>query len=262
MANVSLIRGGTPVIRYMWHERDYTQFQPPYGLPNIPFTPPYDAHVDGAYGSGLAYFTLGMPVVPNGVGMEWQRKALMDQNPQVDDFIDLIVVPEDHFVTFINFKIMQSDPRMAGATVALAARTVEYNEDGELVYTEIDDVEEAVAAQGITSPIPVDKPYNAFVSLLKIGGSSLTGSVTGTVSDSNVTGTISSGEASGYVMPLYSKPYKPAADADGSPVAGKTVILGVKIVAMPTDNKVSWHMMRNGWYFSAKIQGFECPTYY
>lgn len=236
MADVSLIKGGTPVIKYMWCENDYNQFEPPFGNAHIPLTPPYDAHVDGAYGSGAAYFTLGMPVRPNLVGMDWQRKAFADKNPQVDDFIDLLVIPEDHFVTAINFKIVESDARMAGATVALSARTVQLNAAGEFVYTEIPDVEDAVAAQAVNSPIPVDKPYNAFVSLVKADG--------------------------GYAVPLYAAPSLPAADEASSPVFGKTLVLGVKVVSLPTDNKVSFQHMMNGWYLSAKVQGFECPTHY
>ena len=113
--NASLFKGGTPRIRYMWCEDDRAEFMPPFSAPNMDRTPPYDAHVDGAYGSGRNYFTLGMPFRPNLVGMEWQRKAIRNAHLQVDDIIRLIVVPEDHFVTALNFKIVETDARIAGS---------------------------------------------------------------------------------------------------------------------------------------------------
>lgn len=235
MADVSFIRGGTPVVRYMWCEGDYPQFLPPHSEHNILKSPPYDAHSDGAY--NLGYFTLGMPFRPNGVGMFWQRDMLRDKNPQVDDIIDLIAVPEDHFVTGINFKIVEPDPQLAGCTVALTARAVSYDEDsGSFTFTEISDVEDAVTAQAITAPIPVDKPYNAFVSLSKVVG--------------------------GYAVPLYAKPTLPPADDSGSLVPGRTIYLGLKIVSLPSNSNVKIWMAQNGWYLSAKTQAFECPTHY
>lgn len=234
--NASLFKGGTPRIRYMWCEDDRAEFMPPFSAPNMDRTPPYDAHVDGAYGSGRNYFTLGMPFRPNMVGMEWQRKAIRNAHLQVDDIIRLIVVPEDHFVTALNFKIVDTDARIAGATVALTAEAITFNAAGEPVYTEINDVEDAVAAQAVASPIPVDKPYNAFVSLVK--------------------------EVGGYSVPLYSNPTLPAATNGGAPVQGRSIALGLKVVSLPTDNKVTLDMALNGWYLVAKVQGFDTPAHY
>lgn len=240
MADVSLFKGGTPVVNYMWCEKDYAQFVPPFGRPNLQESPPYDSHMDGAYGSGLAYFTMGMPVRPNrgqiGGGMLWQKKALADKNPDVDDFIDLIVVPQNHYVTGINFKIMASDAHMAGAAVALTARKLTYSADGTYELEEISDITDALAAQSQPSSIPVDVPCNVFVS---------------TVSTDT-----------GYAVPLYANPTVPPTTEGGEPTFGSDLILGVKVVSLPTDSNYKLHHMLNGWYLSVKVAGFECPTYY
>lgn len=237
MADVKLFKGGTPEVNYMWCEKDYAQFNPPFGRPNLKESPPYDSHMDGAYGSGLAYFTMGAPVRPNRGsygGMLWQKKALADKNPQVDDFIDLLIVPQNHFVTALNFKIMESDAHMAGASVALTARALTYQADGTYTLEEISDVEDATAAQSVGS-IAIDKPCNVFVSLMKVDGD--------------------------YMVPLYANPTVPGAEEDDAPTFGRDLILGVKVVALPTDNKYQLQHMLNGWYLSAKVAGFECPTY-
>lgn len=234
MANINLVKGGTPGIRFMWCAGDYPEFAPPYNAVNYRDTPPYDGHMDGAY--NLGHFTMGMPVKPNGVGMAWQRNMFLDRKPQVDDFIVLMALPEDHFVTAINFKIPDPDTRMAGATVALTAQEVTVDPvTGEYVYTEIMDVEDAVAAQGALSPIPVDNPANVFVSLMKTD--------------------------TGYAVPLYANPSLMPATGQTQPTYGRYLLLGVKIVSLPTDAEVTFAHMLNGWYLSAKIQGFECPTY-
>lgn len=239
MADVVLYKGGTPEVKYMWCENDYAQFNPPFGRPNLKESPPYDSHMDGAYGSGLAYFTMGMPVRPNNGltgGMLWQKKALADKDPQVDDFIDLLVIPQNHYVTSLNFKIMESDAHMAGASVTLSARELKSDGKGGFTLTEISDVEDALTAQSVTTPIPIDKPCNVYVSLVKTD--------------------------TGYAVPLYANPTIPAADDSSVPTYGRDIIIGVKVVALPTDSRFKLHNMLNGWYLSAKVAGFECPTYY
>lgn len=244
MANAQFFRGGSPVIRYMWGEKDYPQFKEPFETAYLQDTPPYNAHVDGAY--NLGHFTLGMMIRPNGeenVGLPWQRKLLEDTDPQVDEFIDLIVVPADHYVTMLNFKIAEEDKSFAGATVQLCARTVQLQADGTYKYQELTDVNAAVKAQGLTENIDVSKPCNIMVSLMK------------------VTGKVSNTSCTGYAVPLYATPTINAASG-GSATFSKTILLGLKVKTRPTDSKVNWSMIKKGWYMSAKIQGFECPTFY
>ena len=72
MANISLYRGGTPVVKFMWCDKDHPVYTPPFrqrheGTTSNLFaderplaeTPPYDSHADGAY--NLGNFVIGMP---------------------------------------------------------------------------------------------------------------------------------------------------------------------------------------------------------
>lgn len=230
MADIFLHRGGRPDVKLLWCEQDYAQFHPFFGSRNLDDTPPYDSHVDGAY--NLGDFTIGMPIQVH--MMEWQRKALT--GIKVDDAIHCIGVPQNHYVTHLNFKIQKADPALAGATVALTAFEVKADGNGNRLLTEIADVEDAVAAQAALTPIPLDKPCNVYVSLTKVVG--------------------------GYAVPLYANPTVPGADANAAPVFGRDIMLSLKVVSMPTDTNITLDMARNGWFMSAKIRGFECPTHY
>lgn len=232
--NIPLFRGGIPVVRFMWCKENYPQFEPGFTAPHIEKSPPYDAHVDGIYRSG--YFTLGMPFRPHDAGMTWQEKALTQRKLEPDDIIQMIGIPEDHFVTDINFKIIESDPALAGATVALTAQVIGVDDEGNFTYQEITDVEDAVAAQGQPTTIAVDQPVNLYVSLRKV--------------------------TDGYVTPLYAKPSLPAGLGGNQAVVGQPLMLGLKIVSLPTDQNVTLDMAQNGWYMSVKIQGFESPGFY
>lgn len=248
MANINLYKGGTPVPRYKWCEGDYAQFQPPFqtGLSStingIYRTPPYDSHFDGVQAVG--YYTGWMPIVP--AIMPGQKNAFRNGPIAVDDIIQCIWIPVDHYATFLNFKVQGEDPRLAGATVSLTAQTVTMT-NGEPVYAEIQDVENAAAAQGYSAPIAIDTTSNTFISLMRVA-SSASLAVTGTndAGSNTVTGT-ATGEVAGYVRPLYSAP-------------NVVTVLGLKIVALPTDDNVTLDMMNNAMYMSAKIEGFECAT--
>lgn len=55
MANmVDLFKGGSPVVKYMWDEKDYVQFGGSFAENGFSDTPPYDSHVDGAYNVGTS----------------------------------------------------------------------------------------------------------------------------------------------------------------------------------------------------------------
>ena len=90
MANISLYRGGTPVVKFMWCDKDHPVYTPPFrqrheGTTSNLFaderplaeTPPYDSHADGAY--NLGNFVIGMPFAPRVRGQIAQRKALQAQ---------------------------------------------------------------------------------------------------------------------------------------------------------------------------------------
>lgn len=154
--------------------------------------------------------------------MKYQRDALADANLAIDDIIRCVWIPADHYAKFLNFKVVGADSRLAGAAVSLTAEKVTRNAQGDFEYTEMDDVETAATAQGLATPIKLDEASNTMLSLVA--------------------------NTDGYAQPLYS-----GADA--------VIILGLKIVALPTDTKVKLYHALNAWYMSVKIEGFECPTY-
>ena len=71
MANISLYRGGTPVVKFMWCDKDHPVYTPPFRQRHegtisnlfaderpLAETPPYDSHADGAY--NLGNFVIGI----------------------------------------------------------------------------------------------------------------------------------------------------------------------------------------------------------
>ncbi len=265
MANIHMYRGGTPnYIGGAWCAKDYTKFNPPFGEANLVKTPPYDSHIDGAY--NLGNFTLGMPVRPNGVGMEWQRKAMDEAGrPEVGDVMQLIVVPHDHFVTALNFKVADPDARLAGAAVKLVVQSGVFNADGEYVITTLDTLDTAMKAQGLTNAIALDNPSNTFVSLLSLASPGGTDGATAAIKAHNADSNQAAYQATvsgGYIVPLYANPTVPAAAGSTSPEYGRDLIFGLEILSLPNDPTVSLAMAQNGWYLSLKAGGFECPTNY
>lgn len=158
MSDASIYKGGRAVLNYMFCEGDYPQYTPPFGNTNIEGTPPYDAHACGAY--NLGYFTIGMPIRPS--LMKWQANALAAANLQVGDIIRCIVIPADHYVRAFNIKCVQEDERMIGATVMPTAQLVTKDANGNFVWAEITDVEDAYTNAGY-SAVPLDEVSNAAV---------------------------------------------------------------------------------------------------
>lgn len=223
MSDVSIYKGGLPVINYMWCEGDYPQYTPPFYGINQLGTPPYDSHACGTY--NLGYFTLGMPIRP--ALMSYQRNAMVAGSLEVGDIIRCIVIPVDHYVTYLNFKIVEEDTRLAGASVELTAQTVIKNAKDEYVFTEVDNIEKAAIAQGYATPISLATKSNTMISLLNV---------------------VTSGTpAVSYVRPLYATP-------------DTVIIIGIKIASLPTAAAVKIEDALNGWYLSVKTECFECPT--
>lgn len=236
MSNISFIRGGTPVVKFIWDETTTPEYRAPFSEINYDDTPPYDSHADGAY--NLGHFVLGMPIKPVGVGMTWQKKLLSEPNHKLaaGDIIQLCYLPADHIATYLNLKSVQVQDNLAGAQISLVAQVLTFDDDGNEVYTEDSDFDAAVTAQCGANAFALNEPFNAFVSLLK--------------------------SESGYAVPMYSSPALPAKDASSKPTAGKYVVFGIKIKSLPTDSTASIADMRKGVYFSVHMDAFECPTNY
>lgn len=236
MADVNVYIGGTPDIRFPYCDRQRL-FQPPHGLKNASeiedaypdgvLYPPFNAHCDGAYAVG--YFTLGMSISFNGESIDPVRgKVIRDANVGVGDIMRMIVIPADHFCPFVNFKIENDDPRMAGATVGLTVERISYNATTNAwEYEELTDIEDAMTAQGVSNIISTATTSSTFVSTLNV--------------------------ESGYAVPLYS--------GGTSGWKDSTLVLGVKLLSVPTNTAFAFTDALNGWYMSAKVHGFESPAY-
>lgn len=233
--NIAIYRGGSPVLNYMWKEGDFAKYTPPFqvarGHDIFKGTPPYDSHGDGAY--NLGDFVIGMPINPNGRGMIWQKKALLENGLAVGDIIQYAWVPRDHFATMLNFKCIESDQNMAGATVALVCQDMVGDAQGNFTYTEDSDFDAAVTAQLGSNSIAIDEPFNKVVSLYKV--------------------------TDGYARPLYSEPDLPAGHT-ASASFGKVKVLGLKILSLPTKPEFSLADMLNAMFLSVRFSAFECPT--
>lgn len=248
MANISLYRGGTPEVKYIWSAADHPEYRPPFSQRHLgaqsdlfaderPLeeTPPYDSHADGAYNMGN--FVIGLPVAPRTRGQAAQRKALQAQSLEVGDILQCIWLPEDHIATYLNLKSITNDANMAGATVALVAQNATPDKNGEFHYVEDTDFADAVTTQVGSNSFAVDKPFNAFVSLFKTNGD--------------------------YAVPMYSKPALPVAhDAPDStlPTYPTYKIFGLKILSLPTKSEVAFADMLSAIYMSLRMEAFECPS--
>lgn len=233
MADCMMWKGGHPRVNYMWCDKDFEQWGPPVGLPNLKHTPPYDAHIDGTYING--YFTLGMPIYPfTGDWGKWQGKALRATNVGVGDFVGLVMMPSNHYATHIRFDVSRPDVNLAGATVKLTARKINYDAaTEEWTYDVITDVEDAVTAQGLTVNIPIDDQVSVMVPLGRVDA--------------------------GYLQYLYCPPVI-VTNAAGIRVRyNSAIIFGFEVVTMPTNTAITLDQARNDMHFSTKIEGFECP---
>lgn len=249
MANISLYRGGTPEVKFMWCDKDHPKYMPPFSQRHLgarsdlfgderPLdeTPPYDSHADGAY--NLGNFVIGLPIAPRNRGQIAQRKALQAQQLAVGDILQCIWLPEDHVATYLNLKSITNDANMAGATVALCVQNATPDANGVFSYVEDTDFAAAVTAQVGSNSFAVDKPFNAFVSLFKA-------------------------DDDGYVKPMYGTPALPVAhDATSStsPTFPTYKVFGLKILSLPTKAEVSFADMLNAIYMSLRMEAFECPS--
>lgn len=246
MANISLYRGGTPVVKFMWCDKDHPVYTPPFrqrheGTTSNLFaderplaeTPPYDSHADGAY--NLGNFVIGMPFAPRVRGQIAQRKALQAQQLAVGDILQMIWLPEDHIATYLNLKSITVDASMAGASVALVVQNAVPDANGDFTYTEDTAFAAAVTAQVGANAFNVDAPFNAFVSLF-------------------------AADADGYVKPMYSSPYLPAKDESSTETFPQYKIFGLKILSLPTDTNVTFADMLSAIYMSVRMEAFECPS--
>jgi hypothetical protein len=188
-------------------EGDPSLNAPPFAPAPLEFeeddaAPPFDAQVVGAV-SGLMAYPLWYPVNPT--ILTWQRNNLRHFKPGVGDIVELLIIPTNHWISFVRFDVTKADSRLAVMTSSITGMRYRVdNSAGKDPYKDFVAAEEtefatAAAAQGL-SPIPLDAPGSQFLSLLKAGNVDIT-------ADTPVGGgPISVTSASGYVTPYYVEP--------------------------------------------------------
>lgn len=280
MADAILILGGSPDPDYLKCDGQGRRWYPPHGYSDLDNVneffssgdqtngvPPYNNHIDGAYNFGD--FVLGYPLNPTLNANIRMRNILAEANPGEDDILQLIAVPENNFVKSINFRIVTDNAALAGMTVAIVGSWVEYNyTTKEATVTEATDFTAIVAANGVSTAIPMSTRGNYNVWCMESvaasggGSTSVTLPVTGTADlDSGAvtgtaTGTVTiSGTGVGYVPEgFYVAP-------DDDPNIQRTLYLGLQITAAPTNPDVNLSTTIKDTYFVARCGCYESPAY-
>jgi hypothetical protein len=248
MSNVRLFVGGSPVQDTFLHHSGKPQyFGPPFAGPRYPDTPVANAPYDAA--APRADFVASEPLNP--ALFERQMNAFLDARPGVNDIIELVLVPTNHFLFGVRFDVVNPDPLMNGATVSITgvryrvkAATAVPPSDSDLDATEDPEFALAATDQGL-SPIPLDVPSSNVLWLAKCDGD--------------------------YVIPRYVEP-EIRTTTGGDPVTtiheSGALVLGLKIKSVPTavppGNPAPpplkiWEM-RGPCFMSAVISGFNFKT--
>lgn len=105
MADISLIRGSTPVLNF------------PNCDGRTQFGMPWAKRIAAEYQH--SFFHLAMPLNPS--LMPWQRTALGENPLAVDDHIFLMEIPQEHVLHSLFIAVDDTDPNMAGATLSPVA---------------------------------------------------------------------------------------------------------------------------------------------
>ena len=260
MAHAQIFKGGTPDIRYGRGEGDPTLYGPPFGRDSFgPFSngpymnqPPFDAHINGA--AGRVSYALGCELAPSRIG--WQLDNLKAAKPTVDEAIDMILVPVNHYIEYLRFDVIGYDPRMAGATVTFtgARYTVNPADFNDFIRTEDPFFVNAATAQGITA-IPLDDPSSTFISVMTLQNADIQGTAPGGG------GAITITSADGYVLPYYVPPeFTGATAAERRRHQTGGLLLGIKILTEPSDTNVRVWDCRHDFYLTTRASGFESPA--
>lgn len=250
MANmVDLFKGGSPVVKYMWDEKDYVQFGGSFAENGFSDTPPYDSHVDGAYNVGN--FCLGMPINPK--IMAYQRKALTRHPLKVGDVLWLFWIPYDHFATYFNLKIRTGDPAIAGLTLKPVA--------GKLTKSNSELAGKHFNANLVDEELNTDELAPQVVDVFDSYG--MDTSVDGAGAFSGQTGAIDISKPGMRTYHLVKDTpafYSTMFRKDNGTEQNVLWFIGLRIESLATDSSVTLDQMHNAIYTSLRLEGFECPT--
>jgi hypothetical protein len=260
MANAQVYKGGTPVVRYGAGAEDPTEYGPPFGRNSFggpaygPFMnqPPFDAKFNGA--AGQLTYPAGCPLSP--ARMRWQKTNLLAAKPGVDDIIDMLVVPVNHWIDYVRFDVVRADTALAGAAVIPTGSlyTVDpADPNGVYIRTEDAFFVNAATAQGITS-IPLDVPSSTFISVTSLVNASIAGTAP------NGGGAITITSADGYVRPYYVAPEFVTHKGELRRFQTGGLLLGIKILSEPTNTNIKIWDARTDFYLTTRVTGFESPA--
>lgn len=186
-----------------------------------------------AYEYANGEFTLGWPLNPK--EQNYQRVELGDADLKVGDLIMLYVVPQEHLLTSVLARVDDIDARFAGATLKPSARlydsaTGEYTDSDVLdaLFDNLTLVEKHVAFAQL-------KAFSITIPAADVKATD--GTVVGRTPEQIIT------TEGGYFVPT-----------------GKTLVLGFKVTALPTDTTQKFSLMQASASLVAKVSGFDIPS--
>lgn len=220
MAEVKLFIGGTPNPLYP-NDGGHNQYREPHAN-RI------------AYEYATGEFTLGWPFNPKEQG--YQRTELLENELAVGDTILLYVVPQEHLITSLLARVDDVDARFAGATLKPTAML--YDPETK-EYTEVTEV-----TQGLENMTLVERAVN----FIQIQGSQGVEVVPVSAAEGETVTLAEVGKQNIYAPNGYFVP------------TGKTLVLGFKVTALPTDTTQRFAYTQASASLVAKVSGFDIPT--
>lgn len=179
------------------------------------FTEPHARRIAYEYANGE--YTIGWPLNPK--ELNYQRVELASTDIKVGDFLMMYAIPQEHLLTSVLARVDEIDPRFVGATLKPSAKLYD-SATGE--YTDSD------VLDALFDNLTLVEKHVAFAQLKE---SSITipaadvKATDGTVVGRTPAQTINTD--GGYFVPT-----------------GKTLVLGFKVTALPTDNTQKFPRMR------------------
>lgn len=186
-----------------------------------------------AYEYANGEFTLGWPLNPK--EQNYQRAELLDADLAVGDMIMLYVVPQEHLLTSVLARVDETDVRFAGATLKPTAKLYDAA-TGE--YTDLDILDALFDNLTLVEKhIDYSQLKASSITIPAADVKDTEGNVVGRTPEQTIT------TDGGYFVP-----------------SGKTLVLGFKVTAMPTDTTQKFALTQASASLVAKVSGFDIPT--
>jgi hypothetical protein len=184
-------------------------------------------------------FAAGTPFLPH--LLDWQTNNISQVDLAVDDIIEMLIVPTNHFFNGLRLDVTAHDDRMAGATVELEGTlyTPDITDpDNTVTESDVTEITTAATAQSV-GPIALDVPSTNIVWLNKA--------------------------VNGYNTPMYVAPVLRTVNGKDYFYETGAMVLGLRILSLPTGNTnepiIKISTIRNAIFMSLILHGFECPGF-